>query len=501
MTQYHAPMRFARSFGILLHPTSLPGPFGIGDVGPAAVGYLDWLHEAGARWWQVLPLNPAGPGASPYSSTSAFAGNPLLVSPELLVEEGLLSREEISRSVPADGERVSWESVAAWKEELLERAWAAAADRMPAEMEAFAEAEAFWLEDYATYAALRRAHGELPWWQWPAPLARCDRQAVAAWRSQHEHQVRRVIFRQWLFFRQWQRLRAEAARRGIRFLGDAPIFVALDSADVWANRHLFRLDPEGRPQVVAGVPPDYFSADGQLWGNPLYDWQRLAEQGYHWWIKRLAANLRQVDALRLDHFRGFVACWEIPAGAPTARQGRWTPGPGRALFEALAAALGPLPLVAEDLGFITDDVRALRDELGLPGMAILQFAFEPGERSAFLPYLHRPNLVVYTGTHDNNTVLGWYRDEASPQARRFFLEYANSDGREAHWDMIRLAFASVADLAIVPHQDVAGLGSQARMNIPGVAAGNWGFRLGPGAVAPALAQRLHRLAWVYGRVG
>ncbi len=493
-------MRFARSFGVLLHPTSLPGPFGIGDLGPAATQYLDWLREAGAGWWQVLPLTPVGAGGSPYSSTSAFAGNPLLVSPELLVEDGLLDRREVTPLGCLDQTRVDWRGAVALKEELLEKAWRRAAGTPLPELEAFAAAEADWLDDYAVYAALRRAHGEAPWWQWPAPLAQCQREAVVAWRSQHHDEVRRIVFRQWLFHRQWQRVRQQAAARGVRLLGDAPIFVALDSADVWANRRLFRLDPEGRPLVVAGVPPDYFSAEGQLWGNPLYDWERLASEGYRWWIARLAANLRLVDALRLDHFRGFAACWEIPAGATTAREGRWVAGPGRALFNALTAALGPLPLVAEDLGFITDDVRALRDELALPGMAILQFAFDPDERSAFLPYQHRRNLVVYTGTHDNNTVVGWYRREASPEVRRFFCEYAGSDGREVHWEMIRLAFASVADLAIVPQQDVAGAGEEARMNTPGVAAGNWGFRLAPGMATAAQAQRLKHLAWVYGRV-
>lgn len=492
-------MRFARSFGVLLHPTSLPGPFGIGDVGPAATEYLDWLCEAGASWWQVLPLTPVGAGGSPYSSTSAFAGNPLLVSPELLVEDGLLERRELAGLDALAATRVDWCGAVARKEALLESAWRRAATVSLPELDAFAAAEAGWLDDYALYAALRRAHGETPWWQWPAPLACCHRDAVSAWRQQHQHEVRRIVFRQWLFRRQWLALRELAAARGVRLLGDVPIFVALDSADVWANRHLFRLDSNGRPPVVAGVPPDYFSADGQLWGNPLYDWQRHASEGFRWWIDRIAANLRLVDALRLDHFRGFAACWEVPAGARTARNGRWVAGPGRALFDAVAEALGSLPLVAEDLGFITDAVRVLRDELGLPGMAILQFAFDPQERSAFLPYRHRRNLVVYTGTHDNNTVHGWYHGEASEEVRRYFCDYAGSDGREVHWDMIRLAFASVADLAIIPQQDVAGAGEEARMNTPGVGSGNWEFRLGPGMATAAQAQRLKHLAWVYGR--
>lgn len=492
-------MRFARSFGVLLHPTSLPSRFAIGDLGPAADAYLDWLGEAGAGWWQVLPLTPVGPGYSPYSSTSAFAGNPLLLSPERLLEEGLVERGELAGAPEGEAGRVAWGAVVPWKQALLDRAWERVAKETIPELETFAAAHAQWLSAYAVYAALRRHFGGAPWWQWPVPLARCEEQAVQQWRLEHQFEVGRVVFEQWLFHRQWQTLRSKAAQRGVRLLGDAPIFVALDSADVWANRHFFRLDGEGRPLVVAGVPPDYFSADGQLWGNPLYDWERMAKEGYRWWVARVAANLALVDALRLDHFRGFVASWEIPAEAQTARHGRWTPGPGRALFSALAQALGDLPLVAEDLGVISDDVRALRDELGLPGMAILQFAFDPQHRSAFLPYNHRPNLVVYSGTHDNNTVVGWYREEASPEIRGFLQEYTGSDGREVHWDLIRLAFSSVADLAIIPHQDVAGLGTEARMNTPGRATGNWGFRLSPGMLSSALAHRLRRTAWVFGR--
>lgn len=499
-TQYHTPMVFARSFGILLHPTSLPGPFGIGDLGPAAVRYLDWLREAGAAWWQVLPLNPVGIGGSPYSSPSAFAGNPLLISPERLVEDGFLDRADLAGVRVLDEGKLDWAKASALKDTLLERAWRLREHESLPEMEAFAAAQAFWLDDYAVFAALRDAHGGAPWWVWPQPLARCDPEAVYQWRQAHAREVRRAVFTQWLFHRQWQALRREANNRGVRFLGDVPIFVALDSVDVWANRRFFRLDRQGRPDVVAGVPPDYFSADGQLWGNPLYHWEHLATEGYRWWIQRVAATLNLVDALRLDHFRGFVACWEVPAGAPTARQGRWAPGPGRALFDALTAALGKITLVAEDLGFITDDVRALRDDLGLPGMAILQFAFDPRERSSFLPHNHRRNLVVYTGTHDNNTSLGWYRSEASAEVRRFVQDYTGSDGREVNWDLIRLAFSSVAVLAVVPHQDVAGLGAEGRMNTPGAVSGNWEFRATPGMITPALAQRLHHLAWVYGRL-
>ncbi|HUK13296.1 MAG TPA: 4-alpha-glucanotransferase [Thermoanaerobaculaceae bacterium] len=496
-------MRLERAFGVLLHPTCLPGPFGVGDVGPAAHAYVDWLAQAGARWWQVLPTNPVGPGASPYASTSTFAGNPTLISPELLREEGLLTAAELADRPEFSPFAVDFDRVVPLKLALLHKAWKRFSSRAPAGMEEafgrFREDNAFWLADYALFAAILRATGGKGWTDWPADLALRRPAALSAWRATHERDVQFEEFCQFLFASQWQRLRRHARERGIAILGDVPIYLAADSAEVWANRSLFRLDKRGRAVAVSGVPPDYFSKTGQLWGNPLYDWAAAEASEYAWWVKRFRAALQLVDAVRLDHFRGFAAFWEVPAGDKTAAGGRWVPGPGRRLFDAVRRTIGELPFVAEDLGVITDDVRALREELGLPGMAVLQFAFAPNPRSAFIPYRHERNQVVYTGTHDNNTTLGWYLGDASPEEKDLVRRYTGSDGREIHWDLIRLAFASVAALAVVPHQDVAGLGADCRMNTPAKPAGNWRFRLTEWMLGTSLRDRLAETAWVYGR--
>ncbi len=498
-------MTLARACGVLLHPTCLPGRFGIGDLGPSAHRYLEWLARAGARWWQVLPLNPPGPGASPYAATSTFAGNAALVSPELMREDGLLQDADLKEVPEFSPFKVEFEKAVPFKRRLLERAFEHAGARLPAPLaeryEAFLADHAAWLRDWAVFAALKDAHRGASWWQWPEELALRRADALAAWSAGHARAIALEQFRQFVFFDQWRRLRERARSFGIRILGDLPIYVADDSAEVWANRALFRLDPRGRPVAVAGVPPDYFSATGQLWGNPLYDWGALERSGYAWWIARMRAALALVDVVRLDHFRGFAGFWEIPAGARTAASGRWVPGPGRALFAAMRAALGDLPLVAEDLGVITDDVTALRDELGLPGMAVLQFAFTPSPRSQFVPYRHRRNLVVYTGTHDNNTTLGWFLGEATPAEKEYVRRYLATDGREIHWDMIRLALSSVADLAVVPHQDIAGLGADCRMNTPSKADGNWRFRLTDWMLSDGLRDRFAGLAALYGRTG
>lgn len=496
-------MKFKRAFGVLLHPTSLPGAFGIGDLGPAAYRYVDWLARAGAGWWQVLPLNPPGAGWSPYAATSTFAGNPLLISPERLVDEGLLQPGDLTGAPALSPFAVDYESVAPYKIELLRRAWARFAAHPPAALthalDRFRSESANWLGDAALFAALARTHGGAPWHVWSAELAAHVPAALAQWRRRREDEVGFEEFCLFLSARQWAELRAYAHSRGVRILGDLPLYVADNSADVWAQRELFRLDRAGRPKAVAGVPPDYFSPTGQLWGNPLYDWRALASSGYAWWIARLRAALALVDVVRLDHFRGFAAYWEVPAGAEDAASGRWVPGPGRALFEAAHTALGGLRFVAEDLGVITDDVIALRDSLALPGMAVLQFAFAPSPRSAFLPHCHRRNLVVYTGTHDNNTSVGWYLADASDAERDFLHRYLGSDGHEVNWDLIRAAFASVADLAIVPHQDIAGLGSDCRMNTPSTMSGNWRFRITDWMLGDRLRDRLAELAWIYGR--
>jgi 4-alpha-glucanotransferase len=491
-----------RSAGVLLHPTCLPSPHGIGDLGPTAHAYLDWLATAGVAWWQVLPLNPPGPGSSPYSATSTFAGNPLLVSPELLVEDGLLDEGDLADGPELPDEWVDFARVVPRKRELVRRAFERFTQRpgaMATELETFRALNRGWLDDYALFAALKEAHGGAAWSAWPAELARRDPAALARWRAEHRAAVEREVFVQLLVHRQWAALRNRATDLGLRILGDVPIFVAADSAEVWAHPELFLLDDELRPTVVAGVPPDYFSATGQLWGNPLYDWQRMAVDGYRWWLDRLAHTLAQVDLVRLDHFRGFAAHWEVPADAATAVDGRWVGGPGRPFFDAVAEALGGLPFVAEDLGVITDDVAELRDGLGLPGMAILQFGFSPEPRSSYIPYSHHRRQVVYTGTHDNNTTLGWFLGDASEGERELVRRYADSDGSDPSWDLIRLAMASVAELAVVPHQDLAGLGADCRMNTPGTAEGNWIFRITPWMLGEGIRDRLAELIETFGR--
>lgn len=496
-------MKLSRACGVLLHPTCLPGPFGIGDLGPMAYRYLEWLKAAGATWWQVLPLNPPGAGESPYAALSTFAGNELLISPELLVDDGLLEPSDWADEPLFRNFTVDFELVAPFKRALLERAYTRFCSKNPAvlvkDFTSFRERNAAWLPDYALFAAARLAHRGAPWYEWPRALAAHEPGALSAWRDAHERDVSYHEFCQYLFARQWRRLRARAAELGIAILGDVPIFIAADSSDVWAQRELFRLRADGRPAVMAGVPPDYFSPTGQLWGNPLYDWDYLAATGFSWWTDRLRAALGLVDAVRLDHFRGFAACWEIPAGETTAVNGRWRPAPGRALFEAARGALGNLPCVAEDLGVITEDVVALREALELPGMAVLQFAFHPSERNQFIPYHHVRHQVVYTGTHDNTTAVGWFLSELGEHERDFACRYLNTNGNEINWDLIRAALASVADLAIVPQQDIAGLGADCRMNTPGVATGNWRFRVTEWMLDERLRDRFAELAGLYGR--
>ncbi|OFV82711.1 MAG: 4-alpha-glucanotransferase [Acidobacteria bacterium RBG_13_68_16] len=498
-------MKLERSCGVVLHPTCLPGPYGIGDLGPAAHNYLDWLAGAGARWWQVLPLNPAGPGWSPYAATSTFAGNTALVSPELLLQDGLLEPSDLADMPQLSPFKVEFERVVPFKGTLLQRAFQRFSRKPPAKVESafatFKEECVWWLSDYSAFAALKRAHHGASWHDWPEDLSLHRPGPLATWAGRHQRELLFEDFCQFLFFSQWRGLRAHARSLGVSILGDVPIYVAGDSAEVWANRGLFQLDPRGRPLVVGGVPPDYFSETGQLWGNPLYDWDALEATGFAWWIARLRATLELVDAVRLDHFRGFAAYWEVPAGQKTAIKGRWVPGPGRRLFDAARAALGHLPLVAEDLGVITEDVVALRDGLDLPGMAVLQFAFSPSPRSTFVPYQLRHNTVVYTGTHDNNTTLGWYVGDASEAEKDYVRRYVGTDGHEIHWDMIRLALSTVADLAAVPHQDIAGLGGDCRMNTPATAEGNWRFRLTDWMVSEALRDRFAELVWTYGRSG
>ena len=496
-------MILPRAAGILLHPTSLPGPFGIGDLGPAAYRFVDWLVAAKQTVWQVLPLVPIGGGDSPYAGRSAFAGNTLLISPELLVEDGLLTSADLPASELGSG-RVRYRNVTTVKEALLRTAFGrfgGAPAELRSAFEEFKAAQAAWLDDYALFEALRAAHQNAWWIDWAHELALRDPNALARARADLAENVERCRFEQFLFYRQWEALRSHANALGVKLMGDAPIFVAHDSADVWAHRELFRLDSSGRPTVVAGVPPDYFSATGQLWGNPIYDWERLAATGYSWWLDRLAADFARYDFLRLDHFRGFEAYWEVPATEQTAINGRWVPGPGAALFEAAARRFGSLPIIAEDLGLITPAVKRLRRSLGFPGMRVLQFAFDSDALNDHLPHNYERECVVYTGTHDNDTTRSWF-SSAPAKSRAYLQRYF---GRKVTpstvaRDLTALAYSSVAVWAIVPLQDVLGLGASGRMNLPGRLGGNWGWRFAEPDLRPELAVGLAELATDFARV-
>ncbi len=428
-------MKFDRSSGILLHPTSLPGPYGIGDLGPVAIRWLDWLADSGCKLWQVLPLGPTGYGDSPYQCFSAFAGNPYLVSPELLLEQGLLTNADLADMPAWDDSKVDFGRLYQWKPALLEKAF----DRFSTvqgsiyfEFEAFRVDNAGWLDDYSLFMAIKETQGGGSWDGWPADLRLREPAAIREARRSLSMLISRISFFQFLFFRQWNAVHDYAGKKGIKIIGDIPIFVAYDSSDVWANPDLFYLDKKGKPTFVAGVPPDYFSPTGQLWGNPLYKWKVHKASGYAWWLERICASLKIVDILRVDHFRGFAGYWEIPAGKPTAEVGRWVRGPGTHFFKTIMAQLGSLPILAEDLGVITPDVVALRDRFHLPGMKILQFAFS-GPDNSFLPHSYLQNCVVYTGTHDNDTSLGWYK--SAPEIEKDFANlYLQTDGDHFVWD-------------------------------------------------------------------
>lgn len=491
----------------MLHITSLPSRFGIGDLGPAAYRFADFLAHTHQRLWQILPLGPVGYGASPYSSVSTFAGNPLLISPERLLAHGLLTEGDLADGPAFPTGRVDYDAVTKYKRRLLHTA----VERFEADADAedirafdmFCEQNADWLEDYALYAALKEAHGGAAWSDWPPPLALRASDALEAARRKHARALRQHKLWQHWFDQQWTALRDYCHHRDIQLFGDLPIYVAEDSADVWANQSLFHLDASGRPTVVAGVPPDAFSDTGQRWGNPLYRWDVMRERHYGWWRRRLAHILEQVDLVRIDHFRGLVAYWEIPADESTAINGRWVDGPGADLFATLQKGLGTLPVVAEDLGLITPDVVALRKRFDFPGMAVLHFAFGDGPSSDYLPHNYTRNLVAYTGTHDNNTTRGWWASDAlSPSDRSFAREYldlAHEQAPAVHWRCLRMLMASVADRTIFPLQDVLGRGAEARMNNPGDGGDNWTWRVAPGALSDDVAERLATLTRVYGR--
>ncbi len=492
-----------RTAGVLLHPTSLPGGYGTGDLGDELISFLDWAASAGMHVWQVLPLNPPGFGNSPYGCVSSFAGNPLLISPQRLMRDGLLPRRAVDRPPNFPDDRVDFDQVVPYKTKLLRESFAhfqkTASEGQQEELEAFVDADEQrgWIDDYALYMSLKAKHGGAPWWTWDRELVARETTAIEAAQRELDEDIRFHEYVQFLFFRQWQAVRDAAHARKVKIVGDVPIYVACDSADVWAARDLFQLDDNGEPTVVAGVPPDYFSATGQRWGNPLYRWDVLRERGYRWWIARISANLRLADLVRLDHFRGFAAYWEIPASEPTAIHGRWMPGPGLALFDAIRDALGDLPLVAEDLGFITPEVHELRHAIDIPGMKILQFAF--GQvNSPHLPHSFEPRTVVYTGTHDNDTARGWF-SSAGEEERHIAEAYLGVRDAPIEQALIRAAYTSVAQTAIVPVQDILGLGSEARMNRPGDSADNWSWRMRAGALTHEHAAWLRRLAEISGR--
>ena len=494
-------MTFKRSSGILLHPTSFPGPYGIGDFGPQSYKFIDFLADSGCKLWQILPLGPTGYGDSPYQCFSAFAGNPYLISPELLMTEGLLLEEDLSDMPQWDPGHVDFGELYHWKPGLLDKAYAhfesIGSANLRLEFETFCFDNSFWLDDFVLFMALKDGNGGTAWNEWPSELRLRNPEALAQARLTYAPQIERQKFRQFLVSRQWVALRNYVHQKDIQIIGDIPIFVAMDSADAWSHPDLFYLDDRSIPTVVAGVPPDYFSTTGQLWGNPLYDWAKHEKTGYKWWIERIRSTLTLVDIVRIDHFRGFAGYWEIPGGSLTAENGRWVPGPGAKLFHAIRSALGDLPIIAEDLGEITPDVIELRDAFSLPGMKILQFAYT-GPDNVFLPNLYTPNCVAYTGTHDNDTSIGWYQS-APVSERDFYHRYMNRDGSDVAGDMLRSVWGSVAVFAVAPLQDMMRLGTEARMNFPGKVGGFWSWRMGNDDLSVDLKKYLQELNWLFHR--
>src|SRR5512136_140573 len=506
-------MSFPRASGVLLHPTSLPSRFGIGDLGSEAYQFADFLASTGQRLWQVLPLGPTGYGNSPYQCLSVFAGNPLLISLEGLAADKALESTDLENAPSFPEDRVDYGAVIKFKMPLLKRSFEKFDQEAPPhernEFEDFCRQSVSWLGTYSLFMALKEAHGLSAWNTWEEDIKTREPKSLERWSKKLDHEIRYHKYQQYQFLRQWLALKKYCNGRGIRLIGDMPIFIALDSVEVWSHPEMFYLDDKGRATVVAGVPPDYFSKTGQLWGNPLYRWDVIAKDSYAWWIERFRAARNLVDIIRIDHFRGFEGYWEIPATETTAINGRWVHGPGAALFEAVQKALGTLPIIAEDLGLITPEVDALREQFGLPGMKVLQFAFgSDPEADDYRPHNYPQNCVVYTGTHDNNTTLGWFKgqdvkDTTQSKAvwekeRQVALDYLGTDGHEISWDFIRLALMSAADTAIIPMQDILGLGSEARMNIPGRTEGNWCWRFAPDMLTQQIKARLRKLTELSG---
>lgn len=494
-------MPHLRRSGILLHPTSLPGSDGIGSLGDEALRFIDFMGSTGQTLWQILPLGPPGCGNSPYSCFSAFAGNPLLIDLRQLTLEGDLNVNELE--IFADADRIDFAAATAYKLPLLkiaaERFFTSGASQRKEDFWKFCDST-FWLHDYALFAALKVHFKGKGWNDWPEKLRKRDMSSCSQFSEMLGSEIGFQKYLQWQFSRQWDRVKRYANERGILIIGDAPIFVAHDSADVWCNQHIFNLDDSGNPTVIAGVPPDYFSVTGQRWGNPLYRWDVLAAENFAWWLARIKSDLALYDILRIDHFRGFEAYWEIPAKEATAVKGRWVNGPGYVLFETLKNGLGELPLIAEDLGVITPEVERLRDRCGFPGMKILQFAFDSGADNAYLPHNHIPDSVVYTGTHDNDTTRGWF-ESLSKERQERVCDYLQAQPETVLTVLLRTAFASVAKFVIIPIQDILGLDSSGRMNIPGVADNNWGWRLLPGYAESVSPEELRKLSVLYYRNG
>ncbi|MGL4608992.1 MAG: 4-alpha-glucanotransferase [Trueperaceae bacterium] len=496
-------MPFDRRSGLLLHPTSLPGKYGIGTLGQDVFNWLNFLEAAGQRLWQVMPLGPTGYGDSPYQCFSAFAGNPYLINLEQLVHDNLLSESDLANAPSFPEDKVDYGPVISFKLDMLNKAFqhfsTSATTEQRDRFNVFTQSKASWLEDFALFMACKEAHGGQSWNHWDADIRARKPKALSQWRSKLTDEISKQKFWQWLFFEQWTKVKNYANSKDIKIIGDIPIFIAYDSADAWSNPDLFYFDEGGNPTVIAGVPPDYFSATGQRWGNPLYRWDVMAKQNYAWWIERFKGTLELVDIVRVDHFRGFEAYWEIPAAEETAIKGAWVKAPGADLFKTVREVLGELPIIAEDLGVITPEVEKLRDDAGFPGMKVLQFAFAGDAADPYLPHNYPRNSVVYSGTHDNDTTKGWYAGTTEKE-RDFVRKYLARNDDNITWDFIRLAFASVADTAVAPLQDVLGLGSEGRMNTPGLASGNWNWRFTWEQLPYWIAPQLKEMAELYRRL-
>ncbi|MEA4812075.1 MAG: 4-alpha-glucanotransferase [Anaerolineaceae bacterium] len=497
-------MVFSRNSGVLLHPTSFAGPYGIGDLGPEAYRWVDFLKKSGTRFWQILPLGPTGYGDSPYQCFSAFAGNPLLISPDLLMDQGLLEPKDLRLKPRFPKEKVDFGPLILWKSKLLDKAFkrfeaVSTKSDLAAEFESFRREESSWLKDYALFMAIKQSQGGAPWGSWPEALKKRESKALKAFQKQFAGEIIKHEFNQFLFFRQWQNLHGYASSKGIQIIGDMPFVISMDSADAWTHPELFLMDADLKPTQVAGVPPDYFSSTGQLWGNPLYKWELHQKQKFLWWVRRLSAVLKMVDLVRLDHFRGFAAAWHVPFGNETAIHGQWIPGPAKALFSAFKKHFPHLPIIAEDLGVITADVEELRDGFGLPGMKILQFGFTGDPDDDFLPHNYPVHCFAYTGSHDNNTAQGWF-DQATPREQAWCRNYLNAPAGSIAWPMIRALWASVAANVLVPMQDLLALGSETRMNLPGSQSGNWAWRMQAKDLSDNLAFRLKDLNFTYARL-